>query len=239
MAKQILTTQQTFICNHCYLFRKYHTNSSASCFSHLTSWKKERKWSHSVVRLFATPWTVAYQAPKSVEFSRQEYWSGLPFPSPGDFLKPGIEPRSPALQADALLSEPLGKPNENPSNLFFLILWQNSFPGGSVVKEPACQSRRCTWNSCIWKIPWRKKCQLTPVFLPGESHGQRSLVGYNPWGCKELGTTEHTHTHTHITQNLSSQPFLSVTFSNVKVFALLYIQPLELFHFAKLNFHTP
>ena len=60
----------------------------------------------SRVHFFATPWTVAYQAPPSMEFSRQEYWSGLPFPSPGDLLDPGIEPRSPALQADALPSEP-------------------------------------------------------------------------------------------------------------------------------------
>ena len=59
----------------------------------------------SRVWLFATPWTVAYQAP-SMGFSRQEYWSGLPFPSPGDLPDPGIEPRSPELQADALLSEP-------------------------------------------------------------------------------------------------------------------------------------
>ena len=49
----------------------------------------------SRVRLFATPWTVAYQAPQSIEFSMQEYWSGLPFPSPGDLPNPGIEPRSP------------------------------------------------------------------------------------------------------------------------------------------------
>ena len=56
----------------------------------------------SRVRLFATPWTVAYQAPLSMRFSRQEYWSGLPFPSPGDLSDPGIEPRSPALEADTL-----------------------------------------------------------------------------------------------------------------------------------------
>ena len=56
-----------------------------------------------------TPWTIAYQAPQSMEFSRQEYWSGLPFPSPEDLPNPEIEPGSPALQADALLSEPLGK----------------------------------------------------------------------------------------------------------------------------------
>ena len=63
----------------------------------------------SRVQLFATPWTVACQAPPSMGFSRQEYWSGLPFPSPGDLPDPGIEPRSPALQADALTSEPPGK----------------------------------------------------------------------------------------------------------------------------------
>ena len=60
----------------------------------------------SRVQLFATPWTVAHQAPLSIGFSRQEYWSGLPFLSPGDLPNPGIEPRSPALQADALTSEP-------------------------------------------------------------------------------------------------------------------------------------
>ena len=62
--------------------------------------------SFSCVRLFATPWTVAYQAPPSMGFSRQEYWSGLPFPSPVDLPDPGIEPGSPTFQADALTSEP-------------------------------------------------------------------------------------------------------------------------------------
>ena len=61
------------------------------------------------VRLFATPWTAAYQAPTSQRSSRQEYWSGLPFPSPGDLPNPGIEPGSLVLQADALTSEPPGK----------------------------------------------------------------------------------------------------------------------------------
>ena len=60
----------------------------------------------SRVWLFVTPWTVAYQASPSMGFSRQEYWSGLPFPSPGDLSDPGIEPRSPTLEADALTSEP-------------------------------------------------------------------------------------------------------------------------------------
>ena len=59
----------------------------------------------SCVQLFVTPWTVAYEAPPSMGFSRQEYWSGVPFPSPGDRSNPGIEPKSPTLQADALPSE--------------------------------------------------------------------------------------------------------------------------------------
>ena len=63
----------------------------------------------SHVQFFATPWAVAYQAPQSMEFSRQEYWSGLPFPSPGDLPNPGIEPGSPALKAEALPSESPGK----------------------------------------------------------------------------------------------------------------------------------
>ena len=67
---------------------------------------KVKSLSH--VRLFATPWTVAYQASPSLGFSREEYWSGLPFPSPGDLPDPGIEPGPPALEADALTSEPPG-----------------------------------------------------------------------------------------------------------------------------------
>ena len=67
----------------------------------------------SCVRLFATPWTVAYQAPPSMGFSGQEYQSGVPFLSPGDLPNAGIERRSPAFQADALTSEPPGKPQKN------------------------------------------------------------------------------------------------------------------------------
>ena len=78
--------------------------------------KKERK-SFSYVRLFVTPWNVAYQTLPSMGFSRQEYWSGLPFPSPEDLPDPGIEPGSPTLQADALPSEPPGKPGGRLSSL--------------------------------------------------------------------------------------------------------------------------
>ena len=67
-------------------------------------------WLFSHVRFFVTPWTVARQPPLSMGYFRQEYWNGLPFPSPRDLPNPGIEPRSPALQEDSLLSEPTGKP---------------------------------------------------------------------------------------------------------------------------------
>ena len=73
----------------------------------------EREKLLSRIQLLATPWTVADQVPPSVGFSRQEYWDfpdKLPFPSPGDLPDPGIEPGSPALQADSLPSEPLGSP---------------------------------------------------------------------------------------------------------------------------------
>ena len=66
----------------------------------------------SHVQLFVIPWTEAYQAPPSMEFSRQKYWSGLPFPSPGDLSNPGTEPSSPSLQADALPSGSRGKPHQ-------------------------------------------------------------------------------------------------------------------------------
>ena len=101
-----------------------------------------------------TSWTIAYQAPQSMEFSRQEYWSGLPFPSPGDLPNPGIEPGSPTLQVDTLPSEPPGKSSlggENskglgraqsgrqnfqevvPEDLTEKVTFEGDFPGGPVV----------------------------------------------------------------------------------------------------------
>ena len=79
----------------------------------LLLWNISEGESLSRVRLFVTPWTVAYRAPQSMGFSRQEYWSGLPFPSPGDLLDPGVEPTSlmsPALRVDALLLSHWGSP---------------------------------------------------------------------------------------------------------------------------------
>ena len=98
----------------------------------------------SRVRLFVTPWTVSCQAPPSMEFSRQEYWSGQPFPSPGH--------------------------------------------------------KRCRFDPWVRKIPWRRKWQPTPVFLPG-----KSLVGYSPWGHEEWDTTKRLNTTHHLQIDLQIQ----------------------------------
>ena len=86
----------------------------------------------SRVQRFVTPWTVAYQAPPSMGFSRQEYWSGLPFPSPENLPDPGIEAGSPALQADALLSELSIMPSKFilvvQETKFHSFLWLSSIP---------------------------------------------------------------------------------------------------------------
>ena len=83
--------------------------------TYVISWPKVKvkvkMKSLSRVQVFVILFTVAYQAPQSMQFSRQEYWSGLPFPSPGDLPNPGIEPGYPALQADALPSEHQGSPS--------------------------------------------------------------------------------------------------------------------------------
>ena len=89
-------------------------NNRNNSFIHHAQCAEVKAKSLSRVWLSATPWTVACQAPPSMEFSRQEYWSGLPFPSPWDLPDPGIEPGSPTLQADALPSKPPGKPYNVP-----------------------------------------------------------------------------------------------------------------------------
>ena len=85
--------------------------------------KKKTVKSLSRVQLFATPWTIAYQTPPSMGFSRQEYWSGVPLPPPADLPDPGIEPRCATLQADALPSEPQGV--RKRYNIFLSIKAEN------------------------------------------------------------------------------------------------------------------
>ena len=91
----------------------YHPYSLSETILQGWSLCKDTKRAHSVASIVsdsATPWTVAHQAPLSMGFSRQEYWSGLPFPFPWDLPNPGIEPRSPALQVNSLLLSHQGSP---------------------------------------------------------------------------------------------------------------------------------
>ena len=91
-------------------------------------------------------------------------------------------------------AEPLGNPtyHQGPGEFdpYFSTL---VFPGGSEVKSICLQCGRPGFDPWVRNIPWRRKWQPTPVFLPGESHGRRSLVGYSPWGRKKSDTTERLH----------------------------------------------
>ena len=94
-----------FIAHYCRM--PFEEHSWAEFFAYRKERKRKKGKSLSCVQLFATPWT--HQVPLSMGFSIQGYWSGLPFPTPGDYPNPGIEPGSPTLQADALPSESPGK----------------------------------------------------------------------------------------------------------------------------------
>ena len=81
------------------------------------------------------------------------------------------------------------------SGTSLVVQWLVGFPRWCSSKEPTCQCRRhkrCRFDPWVRKIPWRRKWQSTPVFLPGKFHRQRSLAGYSLWGCKESDATVHT-----------------------------------------------
>ncbi|XP_060250247.1 ETS-related transcription factor Elf-1 isoform X2 [Ovis aries] len=122
----------------------------------------------SRVRLFATPWTVACHAPSSMEFSRQEYCSGLPFPSPGDLPDPGIEPGSPTLQADSLPSEPKQDHTDSSPSSSGGISWESAFAHGNTPDSANhnSDSQRRSIVSC-----WISEIHLTshPILTAHDS----------------------------------------------------------------------
>ena len=122
---------------------------------------------------FPTPWTVAYQAPPSMGFSRQEDWNGLPFPSPGDLPDPGIKPGSPTFQADALTSEPPGKPIINFLSLYIyllqtfhinVILWYAVLVSFSILFSRAIHVVVCAHISFQQNFCWKSADSL--VWIP-------------------------------------------------------------------------
>ena len=155
-------------------------------------------------------------------FSRQTNWSGLPFPFPKGTLE---RKKVKSLSHVRLLVTPwtASLPGSSAHGIFQarVLEWGAiafskrpvietfksckgiilDFPGGPSGKERACQCRkhkRFGFDPWVRKIPWRRAWQPTPVFLPGESHGQRSLGGCSPWGRKKLDTTERLSTHAHM-----------------------------------------
>ena len=131
------------------------------------------------------------------------------------FLLQGIFPTQgsnlgfPHMQTDSLASEPPGKPD------LFLQVKSQDCSGGSVVKSH--EYKRTHVLSLGWEVPLEKEMESTPIFLPGKSHGQRSLVSYSPWGGKELDTTErtHIHTHTHVHDFTAFKTFLDLLHLNL------------------------
>ena len=153
------------------------------------------KWkAFSRVQLFATRWTVICQAPLSMEFSRQEYWSGLPRPFPRYLPDPGTAPGSPALQADSLPFEPPGKPsvciNITKTNHISLLIKDGWFSISwfffywSIIALQCCASFCCTlnWIDCMYTCILEKAMASHSGLLPGKSHRRRSLGGCSPWG---------------------------------------------------------
>ena len=98
-----------------------------------------------------TPWTVALQAPLSMEFPRQEHWSGLPFPSPGDLPDSGIEPRSPTLQMDFLSLSHWGSP------LSILVTALGDWGQSLGLKDPPKEEMATHSSILAWEIPWTGK----------------------------------------------------------------------------------
>ena len=152
----------------------------------------------SRVQLFVTLWAVALQAPLFMGCSRQEYWSGSPFPSPGDLPDPGIEPGSPALQADSSSSEPQGSPwnwkghlCHSPTHFFSHlrnICWKPmKLPWTKPTPTSQEMAQDSNWESVIsLSALWR----CLPDYDPANHDGQGGLACCDSWGHKESDTTE-------------------------------------------------
>ena len=134
----------------------------------------------AVYGIFATPRIVARQAPLSMGFFMQEYWSGLPYPLPGDLPNPGIEPRSPALQADSLPFEPLKLKLQYFGHLMGRADWVEKDPHAG--KDWGQEKKWATEEEMFWWHHWLSGHEFEQT--PGDSEGQRNLVCCSSWGCR-------------------------------------------------------
>ena len=158
-------------------------------------WKKWKSLSH--VQLFVTPWTVACQDPLSMEYFRPENQSGFsPFSKGSSQFRDWTQAScfaggfftiwAPREVLDLELLKVCSLP------LWIWLMTIMGFPGGAVVKESACQCRRCRFNPWVKKIPWSRKWQPTSLFLPGKSHGEATVHGV----AKESNMIDRLTTHT-------------------------------------------
>ena len=129
-----------------------------------------------------TPWTVAHQAPLYMGFSRQEYWSGLPCPPPEDLLNSGIKPRSPAFQADSLMSEPPGKPKNTGADSLSLL--QGIFPTQELNQDLLhCRQILYQWSY--------QRSLLKPYEVKGHEVTQSCPAICDPMDCSLLRSSVH------------------------------------------------
>ena len=177
----------------------------------------------SHVRFFGIPWTVAYQALPSMDFSRQEYWNGLPFPSLGDLPNPGIKPRSPVLQADSLLSEPLEKPPCKPRDsqsllqhhsskvsilrhsAFFMVQLSHPY----ITTGKAIDLTRRTFVGKVMSLLFDILSRIVIAFLPRSKHLLRHCgVMLTPFHLVPTTIQIHIFQYKYMTMNLKdSQAF--------------------------------
>ena len=148
-------------------------NTGVGCHFLIQRMKVKSESEVSRVPLLATPWTAAYQAPLSMEFSRQEYWSGVPLSSPMMNLDSILKSRDITLLTKVCSNKGL------LTKVFPVVMY-----GCDSWTIKKAEQRRIDAFKLYYKtaaIKWRRQWHPTPVLLPGKSHGRRSLVGCSPW----------------------------------------------------------
>ena len=185
-----------------FLFAATRTDFQDMRLSKISRWTRKNTvlyhltcWSLSSILHFVTPWTIDHQGPLSTGFSRQQYWSGLMFPSPVIWLT--VESKK---TKQTIVYNKIGETHRyrekamttHSSTLAWKIPWTNQPGRLQSMRSWRVRHDWATSLSHFTVMHWRRKWHPTPVFLPGESQGQGSLAGCRLWGCTESDTTEAT-----------------------------------------------